>query len=90
METVTARAKRIIADTLGVDECSVTPDADLQKDLGADSLDVVELVMILEKNFKVSIPDEMIEKMKKVKHVTDYLEKVKPIPLEVLSSLRAA
>lgn len=90
METITEKAKRIIADTLGVDERVLTPDADLQKDLGADSLDVVELVMVLEKNFGVSIPDDMIDRMKKVKHLTDYLEKVKPIPVEVFHSLQAA
>lgn len=90
METTIEKAKRIIADALGVEVGEVTPGAYLQKDLGADSLDVVDLIMILEKEFNISIPDEQIEHMKQVRHLTDYLSKVKPLPVETLQAQLAA
>jgi acyl carrier protein len=80
MSAISEKTKKIIADTLGVNETALTPETDLIKDLGADSLDVVELVSILEKEFKVSIPDEKIERMKKVNHFTEHFEKVRPFP----------
>ncbi len=90
METINERVKQVIADTLGVDPSKVNPYSDLKKDLGADSLDVVELIMVLETEFNVSIPDEQIERMKEVRHLTDYILKVKPVPAEMLYAPVAA
>ena len=90
MTAISERTKRIIADTLGVNETDLTPETDLIKDLGADSLDVVELVSILEQEFKVSIPDEKIERMKKVSHFIEYFEKVRPIPESYYYAMKAA
>ena len=80
METIAEKTKRIITDTLGLEQNVLSNDSDLHKDLGADSLDVVDLVMRLEKEFKVSIPDEKLERMNKVSHFIEYFEKVSPIP----------
>ncbi len=65
----------IIVKRLGVAPEKVTPDADLVKDLGADSLDTVELVMAFEEEFAFEISDEDAERMKKVKDIITYLEK---------------
>lgn len=65
----------IIANQLGVDKEMVTPEANVVDDLGADSLDVVELVMALEEAFGLEIPDEEAEKIRTVKDILDYLEK---------------
>lgn len=65
----------IIADELQVDETEVTPGSDLREDLGADSLDIVEIIMQMEEEFDLQIPDEDADKIKTVKNVTDYLEK---------------
>jgi len=65
----------IIANQLGVDKEIITPEANIVDDLGADSLDVVELVMALEEAFDVEIPDEEAEKIRTVKDVFGYLEK---------------
>jgi acyl carrier protein len=67
----------IIANQLGVDKEMVTPQANIVDDLGADSLDVVELVMALEEAFDVEIPDEEAEKIRTVKDVFDYMGKGK-------------
>jgi len=75
MEPVADRVKKIIVDQLGVEEELVTPDASFVDDLGADSLDTVELVMALEEEFGVEIPDEDAEKITKVKEATEYIEK---------------
>ena len=65
----------IIANQLGVDKEIVTPEANVVDDLGADSLDVVELVMALEEAFDLEIPDEEAEKIRAVKDVIEYLAK---------------
>ncbi len=65
----------IIANQLGVDKEIVTPEASVVDDLGADSLDVVELVMALEEAFDLEIPDEEAEKIRTVKDIFDYLDK---------------
>ena len=68
------RVKNIIVDQLGVDEKAVKGSATFIEDLGADSLDIVELVMAMEEEFGMEIPDEDAEKIKTVKDVTDYIE----------------
>jgi acyl carrier protein len=77
MEPVADRVKKIIVDQLGVEEETVTPDASFVDDLGADSLDTVELVMALEEEFGIEIPDEDAEKITRVKEATGYIEKNK-------------
>jgi acyl carrier protein len=72
---VIEKVKQIIAEQLGVDEGEVTPSASFVDDLGADSLDQVELVMALEENFDVEIPDEDAEKIRTVQDAIDYIEK---------------
>ena len=68
------KVKDIIVERLGVNKEQVTPDASLIEDLGADSLDTVELVMAFEEEFGESIPDEDAEKLKKVGDVIEYLK----------------
>ncbi|HEY8231087.1 MAG: acyl carrier protein [Vicinamibacterales bacterium] len=75
MEPVADRVKKIIVDQLGVEEETVTPEASFVDDLGADSLDTVELVMALEEEFGVEIPDEDAEKITRVKEAVEYIEK---------------
>jgi acyl carrier protein len=75
MEPVADRVKKIIVDQLGVEEETVTPEASFVDDLGADSLDTVELVMALEEEFGIEIPDEDAEKITRVKEATGYIEK---------------
>ena len=74
MATVAERVKKIIVDKLGVDEVEVVNEANFIKDLGADSLDTVELIMEFEKEFDVSIPDEQAEKIQTVGQAIEYLE----------------
>ena len=76
MAEIEARVKAIIVDKLGVDESEVTPTASFTNDLGADSLDTVELIMEFEKEFGISIPDEDTQKINCVKDVIDYIEKL--------------
>lgn len=76
MSDVATRVKAIIADKLGVDESEVTPEASFTNDLGADSLDTVELIMELEKEFGISIPDEQAEKISTVGEAIAYIESV--------------
>lgn len=66
----------IIANQLGVEKDVITPEANVVDDLGADSLDVVELVMALEEAFDLEIPDEDAENIRTVKDIFEYLEKV--------------
>jgi len=66
--------KSIIVEKLGVDEADVTPDASITNDLGADSLDTVELIMEFEKEFDLTIPDEEAEEIATVGDAIDYLE----------------
>ena len=72
---VEEKVKEIIVDQLGVEEDLVTPEASFVDDLGADSLDTVELVMALEEEFGIEIPDEDAEKITRVKEAVDYIEK---------------
>ncbi|MFZ4634500.1 MAG: acyl carrier protein [Saprospiraceae bacterium] len=74
MATVAERVKKIIIDKLGVEEADVTTEANFIQDLGADSLDTVELIMEFEKEFDVSIPDEQAEKITTVGQAVAYLE----------------
>ena len=71
MASVEERVKQIIVEQLGVDEGEVTPNASFVDDLGADSLDTVELVMAFEEAFTVEIPDEQAEKIRTVKDAID-------------------
>ncbi len=71
---VDEKVKEIIAKQLGVDQSEVTPDASFVEDLGADSLDTVELVMAFEEAFNIEIPDEDAEKIGKVKDAIDYIK----------------
>ena len=73
MAEIEARVKAIIVDKLGVDESEVTPNASFTNDPGADSLDTVELIMELEKEFGMSIPDDQAEKISTVKDAVDYI-----------------
>ena len=70
-----AKIMNIIANQLGVDKDMVTPAANIVDDLGADSLDVVELVMALEEAFDTEIPDEDAEKIRTVQDIFDYMHK---------------
>jgi acyl carrier protein len=72
---VNEKVKQIVAEQLGVDEGEVTPSASFVDDLGADSLDVVELVMAFEEAFDIEIPDEDAEKIKTVQDAIDYIDK---------------
>ncbi len=74
MATVSERLKKIIVDQLGVDENEVVPSASFVEDLNADSLDLVELIMSLEEEFKLSISDEDAEKITTVQEADDYIE----------------
>ena len=72
--SVEEKVKEIIVDQLGVDEKQLNPEAFFIEDLGADSLDTVELVMALEEEFDVEIPDEDAEKIATVQHAIDYVK----------------
>jgi acyl carrier protein len=74
MGTVDERVKKIIGEQLGVEEDEVTPEASFVEDLGADSLDTVELVMALEEEFGIEIPDEDAEKILTVGKALDYIK----------------
>ena len=72
--SIESRVKKIIVDKLGVDEKEVTPQASFTNDLGADSLDTVELIMDFEKEFNIAIPDEQAEKINTVGEAIAYIE----------------
>ena len=74
MAEVEAKVKAIIVDKLGVEESQVTNDANFQTDLGADSLDTVEMIMEFEKEFGISIPDDKAEKIGTVGDAIAYIE----------------
>jgi acyl carrier protein len=74
MSDISDRVKKIIVDKLGVDESEVNPEASFTNDLGADSLDTVELIMEFEKEFNISIPDEQAENITNVGEAISYLE----------------
>jgi acyl carrier protein len=73
MASVEERVKQIIVEQLGVDEAEVTPSASFVDDLGADSLDTVELVMAFEEAFEIEIPDEDAEKIRTVQDAATYI-----------------
>ncbi|MBI1864270.1 MAG: acyl carrier protein [Nitrospirae bacterium] len=75
MAAIAERVKKIIAEQLGVEDKDITPHASFVEDLGADSLDTVELVMAFEEEFGIEIPDEEAEKIAKVQDAVDYIEK---------------
>lgn len=68
------RVKSVIVDQLGADESAVTPEASFVDDLGADSLDIVELIMGLETEFDIEIPDEEAEKIRTVADAVNYIK----------------
>jgi acyl carrier protein len=74
MSSVEPKVKQIIVEQLGVDEAQVDSNASFVDDLGADSLDIVELVMAFEEAFGIDIPDEDAEKITTVKQAVDYIE----------------
>ena len=74
MSEITTKVIAIVVDKLGVDESQVTPEANFTSDLGADSLDTVELIMELEKEFNISIPDDQAEKIATVCDAIAYIE----------------
>ncbi len=74
MPSVEQKVKSIIVDQLGVSESEVTDTASFVDDLGADSLDTIELVMAFEEAFGIEIPDEDAEKIRTVKNAIDYIE----------------
>ena len=74
MSETAERVKKIVVEHLGVEPEKVTPEASFIDDLGADSLDIVELVMAFEEEFNVEIPDDAAEKITTVKDATDYID----------------
>ena len=74
MSEVEAKVKEIIVDKLGVDEADVVPEASFTNDLGADSLNTVELIMEFEKTFDITIPDDKAEKISTVADAIAYIE----------------
>lgn len=74
MSDVADRVKKIVVEHLGVEEAKVSPEASFVDDLGADSLDTVELVMAFEEEFSVEIPDDAAEKIAKVQDAISYIE----------------
>ncbi|MEX1148069.1 MAG: acyl carrier protein [Sphingomonadales bacterium] len=74
MSDIAERVKKIVVEHLGVDEAKVTDEASFVEDLGADSLDTVELVMAFEEEFGVEIPDSAAEEIKTVKNAIDFIK----------------
>ena len=74
MASLEEKVKSIIVDQLGVNEAEVTESASFVDDLGADSLDTIELVMAFEEQFSIEIPDEDAEKIRTVKNAIDYIQ----------------
>lgn len=74
MSEIASKVQKIIVDKLGVEESEVTPEASFTNDLGADSLDTVELIMEFEKEFGISIPDDQAEKIQTVGDAIAYIE----------------
>ena len=77
MSEIAERVKSIIVDKLGVSDSEVTPEATFQQDLGADSLDTVELIMEFEKEFNIQIPDDKAETIQTVGDAIKYIEAAK-------------
>ena len=76
-DDISSKVKKIVADHLGIDEAKVTDESSFIDDLGADSLDTVELVMALEEEFETEIPDEEAEKITTVQNAIDYVNQAK-------------
>jgi len=74
MEEITARLREIVMDRLDVEENQIKPEASFVEDLGADSLDIVELIMGIEEEFDIEIPDEDAEKLTNVGEAMDYIK----------------
>ncbi|HOP51628.1 MAG: acyl carrier protein [Thermovirgaceae bacterium] len=74
MEEITSRLKEIVMDRLDVEEDQIKPEASFVEDLGADSLDIVELIMGIEEEFDIEIPDEDAEKLTNVGEAMDYIK----------------
>lgn len=74
MSDIQSKVTKIIVDKLGVDESEVNPEASFTNDLGADSLDTVELIMEFEKEFNIAIPDDQAEKIGTVGQAVEYIE----------------
>lgn len=77
MSEIATKVKAIIVEKLGVDEKDVTPEASFTNDLGADSLDIVELIMELEKDFNVTIPESEAENIATVGDAINYIEQAR-------------
>jgi len=77
MSDISSRVKALIVDKLGVDENEVVPEASFTNDLGADSLDTVELIMEFEKEFDIQIPDDQAENIVSVGQAIEFIEKSK-------------
>ena len=76
-EDISSKVKKIVADHLGIEESKVTDEASFIDDLGADSLDTVELVMAFEEKFGIEIPDDAAETIQTVQNAIDYIESKK-------------
>ncbi len=74
-DEILGKVQKIVSEQLGVDEAEVKPEASFANDLGADSLDTVELVMALEEEFDIEIPDEAAESISTVQSAVDFIEK---------------
>jgi acyl carrier protein len=74
MEAVIQRVSSIVGEQLGVEEADLVPEASLLDDLGADSLDVVELVMALEEEFGIEVPDDDVENIRTIQDIVQYVE----------------
>jgi acyl carrier protein len=74
IESITTRVRKIVSEQLGIKEQELNDDASFRDDLGADSLDSVELVMALEEEFEIEIPDEEAEKVTNVKQTIEYIK----------------
>jgi acyl carrier protein len=72
--TINDKVTRILVEQLGIDDAEVTPEASIVDDLGADSLDTIEIVMACEEEFGIEIPDEDAEKVKRVQDIVAYVE----------------
>ena len=77
MSNIEEQVKQIVVEHLGIDESKVTPESKFIDDLGADSLDTVELVMAFEEKFSIEIPDDAAETIQTVKDAIDYIESKK-------------
>ena len=73
-DDISSKVKKIVADHLGIDEAKVTDESSFIDDLGADSLDTVELVMAFEEEFEIEIPDDAAEKIQTIKDAIDFIE----------------